>query len=108
MGTNAFRSTKRNILEASLVNTDGRGAKIHSDGSQHRRATVESDRIAVFVNDWFGGTSSRAGEWTENYGEGKLLRTGDTIHGTLKLNLLDGGRGAETAQNQLKNSHANR
>lgn len=88
MGTNAFRSTKRNFLDAALEDDSGRGVGIRSDGSQHLRASVESDRIAVFVNDWFGGTSARAGEWTENYGEGRLLRTGDRISGTLNLLLL--------------------
>lgn len=88
MGTNAFRGTKRNLLDAALKDGSGRGVSIRSDGSQHLRASVESDRIAVFVNDWFGGTSSRAAEWTENYGEGRLLRTGDRITGTLRLRLL--------------------
>ena len=90
MGTAGFRSTKRNITEASIEDEAGRGLSIRSDGSQHFRAAVESDRIAVFVNDWFGGTSARAGEWVENYGDGKLLRSRERIRGTLRLHLETG------------------
>src|SRR5260370_13869255 len=49
MGTAGFRSTKRNITEASIEDEAGRGLSIRSDGSQHVRAAVESHRIAVFV-----------------------------------------------------------
>jgi hypothetical protein len=90
LGTNAFRSTKRNIVEASITDSQGRGLAIHSGGNQHLRAAVDSDRNRLYVNDWFGGTSVRAGEWTSNYGEGKLLETGERIRATLRLSLLPG------------------
>lgn len=90
LGDNAFRSTKRNILEASITDSRGRGLAIHSGGTQHLRASVDSDRNHVYVNDWFGGTSVRAGEWTSNYGEGKMLETGERIRATLRLCLLTG------------------
>ena len=73
LGTNDFRSTKRNIEHASITDADGYGLFIGSNGEQHLRAGVEPERIALFVNDWFGGTASRAEEWSENYGQGPLI-----------------------------------
>jgi beta-galactosidase len=87
LGTNAFRSTKRNFLSAFLRDAAGAGLEFESGGSQHFRATVEPDRIAVQVSDWFGGTSSLAGEWTSNYGDGKVLHAGDEIRGVVRLRL---------------------
>ncbi|MFN8009209.1 MAG: glycoside hydrolase family 2 TIM barrel-domain containing protein [Terriglobia bacterium] len=90
LGTNDFRSTKRNIKHASIMDANGYGLFIESNGEQHLRAGVEPDRIAVFVNDWFGGTASRAEEWNENYGKGRLLKNGDRLQGTIHLRLMEG------------------
>lgn len=87
MGCNDFRSTKRHVLWASLSYPDGPGVWLESDGSQHVRAMVESDRISLHVSDWYGGTHAGLGEWTRNYGEGKLLTPGDTVDSTLHLRL---------------------
>ena len=59
MGTNDFRSSKRNFLSASLCDAAGFGVMFSSDGSQHFRSAIESDRIAAYVNDWFGGAVFR-------------------------------------------------
>ena len=91
MGSNAYRSTKRNILSASVKDPSGDGWTIQSDGSQSLRASVESDRIAVYVNDWYGGSPAGIGEFIENYGRGKMLRTGERLHSTIHLQLLKGG-----------------
>ena len=88
MGSNAYRSTKRNIMTATVREPSGYGWTIQSDGSQHLRAAVESDRIAVYVNDWYGGSPAEIGEYLENYGRGKMLSTGERIHGTVHLRLL--------------------
>jgi beta-galactosidase len=88
MGSNAYRSTKRNIITATVRDSSGNGWTIRSDGSQHFRAAVESDRIAIYVNDWYGGSPAGIGEYLENYGRGKMLRTGERIHATLHLRLL--------------------
>ena len=85
LGTNDFRSTKRNIERASISSPEGYGLYVDSDGKQHIRASAETDRIAVYVNDWFGGTASRASEWTKNYGKGRELKTGDRLEGTVHL-----------------------
>jgi len=87
MGSNEFRSTKRNILNATVSDDSGLGWIIRSDGSQSLRAAIESDRTAIFVDDWYGGSPAQIGEYLENYGGGKKLRSGERIHGTLHLEL---------------------
>jgi hypothetical protein len=87
MGCNDFRSTKRHIRWASLSYPHGPGIWAESDGAQHVRAEVQSDRIAFHINDWFGGTHVGWGEWTSNYGEGKPIAPGDTIKSTVRLRL---------------------
>ncbi len=89
MGTNDFRSTKRNLEHASITSTDGSGIFIESTGRQHLRASVESDRIAIFLSDWFGGTASQADEWMKNYGTGRVVKSKDRVEGELRLRLLE-------------------
>jgi len=83
MGSNDFRSTKRSIEHASLTSSEGYGLYVDSDGRQSVRASVEADRIALYVNDWFGGTASTAGEWIANYGSGRDLKPDDRLQGTV-------------------------
>jgi beta-galactosidase len=87
MGCNDFRSTKRHVCWASLAYPEGPGVWLESDGTQHVRAEVQSDRIALHINDWFGGTHSGLWEWTSNYGEGKTIAPGETIKSTVRLRL---------------------
>jgi hypothetical protein len=89
MGCNDFRSTKKHVCWASLSYPRGPGIRLESDGAQHVRAEVQSDRIAFHINDWSGGTHSGLWEWTSNYGEGKALAPGDTIQSTARLRLAD-------------------
>lgn len=82
MGTNDFRSTKRNFVYASLTDKDGYGIGIEAIGKQHLRASVGDDLIDVNVNDWFGGVAAVAwGEWWQNYGTGRELRPDDPNQG---------------------------
>jgi beta-galactosidase len=90
MGCNDFRSTKRHIRWASLSYPRGPGIWVESDGTQHVRAEVQSDRIACHINDWFGGTHVGWWEWISNYGEGKTINPGDTIKSTARLRLAQG------------------
>jgi len=97
LGTNDFRSAKRNFVFASITDTDGYGVGIQAVGSQHLRASVASDEIELNVNDWFGGTAAVAwGEWWQNYGQGREIRSDDPnegvahnrLSGTVQLQLL--------------------
>jgi beta-galactosidase len=87
MGCNDFRGTKRHIYWASISYPDGPGVWVDSDGSQHARAIVESDRISIRINDWYGGTYAGLGEWTSNYGEGKPVIPGQMIESNVHLRL---------------------
>jgi len=83
IGTNDFRSSKRDFVFASLTDKDNYGIGIEAIGEQHLRASVDSDLIEVNVNDWFGGTGAVAsGEWWQNYGQGRDLRSDDLNQGT--------------------------
>jgi hypothetical protein len=92
LGTNDFRSTKRNIQYASVTSSSGSGLYIESTGEQHLRAAAEPDRIAVYLNDWFGGSAVHAEEWTRNYGTGRQVKPQDRLQGVLRLHLLEGRR----------------
>jgi len=82
IGTNDFRSTKRNFVFASLTDKDGYGIGIEAVGSQHLRASVDTDLIEVNINDWFGGVAATAwGEWWQNYGQGRDIRSDDPNQG---------------------------
>jgi beta-galactosidase len=87
MGCNDFRSTKRHVYSASIGYPNGPGVWVESDGSQHVRAMVESDRVSIHVNDWYGGTHTGLWEWTSNYGEGKAVLPGQTIDSTVRLRI---------------------
>jgi hypothetical protein len=89
LGCNDFRSAKRHLLWAWVGYPSGPGALVQSDGSQHLRAWVASDRILVHVNDWYGGSHVGLGEWISNYGEGKALAPGQKLESTLRLCLAE-------------------
>ena len=104
LGTNDFRSTKRNFVNATLLDTEGYGIGIEAVGAQCLRAALSADLIEVNVNDWFGGTAAVAwGEWWKNYGEGRDIRSDDpnqgighnTVRGTIRLQLLGPRRTSE-------------
>ena len=85
MGSNDFRSTKRNVLWTALRHQGGTGVLVLSDGRHHARATMETDRISLHINGWYGGTNAGWWEWEHNYGKGKLLKKGDHIQETVRL-----------------------
>jgi beta-galactosidase len=87
LGSNDFRSTKRDIYWAAIHYSGGPGAVVESAGRQHVRAAVESDRTSLHVNDFYGGTNVGWWEWTLNYGQGKVVRKGDRITSTVKLQI---------------------
>jgi hypothetical protein len=86
LGTNDFRSIKRNLNWGWIGYPDGPGVVIESNGKQAFRATVAGERIEVCVNDFYGGTASRW-EWEANYGKGKLIKKGDKIEASVQIRL---------------------
>ncbi len=88
MGSNDFRSAKRNVYWAALRYPSGPGVLVASDGKHAVRASAESDRISLYVNDWYGGTNVGMTEWVVNYGKGRELVKGETIESVLRLRLV--------------------
>lgn len=94
MGSADFRSTKRRINWTSIRYPDGVGVLIESDGTQHVRAMVETDRISLHINDFFGG--SNVGRWaprdltcfSDNYGTGRLIKRGDVLESKVRLRIV--------------------
>jgi beta-galactosidase len=88
MGSNDFRSTKRNVFWAAIHYPDGGpGVVVESNGKQAVRAYVDTDRISVHVSDWFGGTSCGLFEWA-HYGSGQVLRRGDHVNVETRLRIV--------------------
>jgi len=53
-GTADFRSTKYDILQASLRSKEGTAVSVHGVGTQAVRAAVSGNTIRLFVNDFSG------------------------------------------------------
>ena len=86
-GTNDFRSSKFNILWASLTNAQDQGLRVDSDGRQTVRAWVDRDRIRLLVSDFANGGSEvflRDTHWSQ---EQKTLHKGDVISGSVRLTI---------------------
>ncbi|MGC8669350.1 MAG: glycoside hydrolase family 2 TIM barrel-domain containing protein [Chthonomonadales bacterium] len=88
MGSNDFRSSKRRVLWAAIRYPAGAGILVQCTGTQAVRANVEADRVAVYVNDWYGGTGAGWTEWESNYGRGRLLRHGDRLEAVLRMEIV--------------------
>ncbi len=84
-GTNDFRSTKRNILEASLARRDGGGLRVLSDGSQHVRAWVDAGRVRLLVADY--SNEGAAPFFSEHVVPRRPLEPGSRVQGTVRLEL---------------------
>jgi len=87
-GCNDFRSTKRRIYRASLVNSRGAGIEVISDGSENLRATMGATTLAVKIMDYFDGAPADMNEYVGVYGTGKPIKPGDSLRGVVKFRLL--------------------
>ncbi len=96
LGCNDFRGVKQNIDWASLSGPPGAGLCVQSDGTQSARAMLGPDRIFLNINDWYGGSHVGLGEWIGNYGEGRPLKSGQTVESTVRFHLGLIGRAGGT------------
>lgn len=86
-GTNDFRSSKFNILWASLTNAQNQGLRVNSDGRQTVRAWVDGDRVRLLVSDFANGGSEVFLRDTHYAHVQKTLHKGDIISGSVRLTI---------------------
>jgi beta-galactosidase len=51
-GSNDFRSTKMNVIEAALLSSAGNGVRMLSDGSQHVRCWVDGECVRILAANY--------------------------------------------------------
>lgn len=87
MGSNDFRATRDNLLEASLTNPNGQGIRLHSDGTGAIRAFVDGDEI-----HFLGASFSTAGGdlffSSHLAGERQPLKAGERWKGRMVIEIL--------------------
>jgi hypothetical protein len=91
-GSNDFRSAKRGVYWASLSGAWGT-VKVVSDGTQTVRCSLTPHEVSLKVLDFYGGSGGPK-EWSVlgfHYGAGRLIKTGETVTGTVRLKLLGKG-----------------
>ena len=86
LGSNDFRSSKFNIINASLTNDSGRGIRVLSDGSQTVRAYVVGGAVRLEVLDYANGGAE---PFFSSHLSRKPLKEGDRLSGTVRLQILD-------------------
>jgi beta-galactosidase len=84
MGSNDFRSTKRDVINASLRSRTGDGVAIVSDSLRSIRAFVDSAGTGLLIAGY--STGGGEGFFAPHYArERKPLKTGDTIRDRMVL-----------------------
>lgn len=84
LGSNDFRSTRRNIWYAGLKNENGNKITAVSNGEQHWRSWLGNDKINFLVADFVtAGDEMFLSSYYAPYR--KQIKQGDTIDGTITL-----------------------
>ena len=87
LGTNDFRSTKRNIIWASLKDANDYGILIRSNGRQSTRSYAEGDRIRLLVAEY--STGGRDGVSFGHLGEEQRpFEKGSVFEDSVRLELI--------------------
>ncbi len=86
LGSNDFRSTRRNVYFAGLTNALGNKVTAVSNGEQHWRTWLEKDKLRFLVADFVtGGAELFLGSFFAPYR--KPIKVGDTIEGKVVLHV---------------------
>jgi len=87
LGTNDFRSTKSNVVSASLLSPGGSGVRISGEGTRAVRAFLDSARVGVLVAGFNtgGGESFFAPHYEK---ERRPLKRGDALSDRFVLTLI--------------------
>ena len=87
LGTNDFRATRNNILWTSLRASNGYGLLVRSDGTQHARAWVDSNRIRLLVAGYYTG-GAEPYHASHLVDERKPLKKGSVLEDCVHLELV--------------------
>jgi beta-galactosidase len=82
-GSNDFRSTKMNIIEAALLSADGNGVRVLSDGGQHVRSWVDGQNVRLLIADY--SNEGAPPFFSEYVVPRRPLQSGSTVEGTVQL-----------------------
>jgi len=86
-GSNDFRSTKRNIFEATLKDDDSTGLRVISDGTQHVRCWAQNDQVNMLVAEYDNPGAERfLRSHVVEYD--RPLKQGQRITGKINLQIL--------------------
>lgn len=86
LGSNDFRSTRRNIWFAGLKHSNGAKVTAVSNGKQHWRSWLEKDKIRFLVADFVtAGDELFLGGYYAPFR--KSLKTNDMVSGTIRLRI---------------------
>ncbi len=90
-GSNDFRSTKRNILQASLQSENLSGIQVNSDGLQHLRCWSANEKVHMLVSEYDNPGSER---FLRNFIDHAPrfdipLKQGQNISGKINLQILN-------------------
>lgn len=92
LGSNDFRSTRRNIWYAGLVTPQGDRVTVLSNGKQHWRSWFTGEKIHFLIADFVTpGDEMFLSSYYDSYR--KPLKKGDNIQGTIKLQVESNGKG---------------
>lgn len=84
LGSNDFRSTRRNIWYAGLTDETGSKVTVRSNGEQHWRSWLHKDNVCFLVADFVtAGNEMFLEGYYASYR--KPVKQGDTIQGTVVL-----------------------
>ncbi|TKG96926.1 glycoside hydrolase family 2 [Puteibacter caeruleilacunae] len=85
-GTNDFRSTKRNIIEASLFNENG-GVVVNSCGLQHVRCWYDKGAVMLMIAEYDNPGAER---FLRSHAKpyDRSLKKGDRIAGEIEMRLI--------------------
>ncbi len=84
-GTNDFRSTKMNVIEASLLSPKGNGVRVLSDGSQHIRCWVDGGHVRLLVAEY--ANEGAPPFFSEYVTPRRKLNAGSVVAGTVRIEI---------------------
>ena len=87
-GSNDFRSTKLNILEAALTNNAGIGLRAIAAADRHAHAWIDGDHAMLMIADYANEGSDTFTQFTRIIPDQKIAK-GGSVTGSVNIEVLD-------------------